>query len=316
MDTEDRGDTLGSLQGRFSGRIHGIKWFAAAAVLALIGLVFLIKADYIAHNFFGIEETARPSYIAGGVFLLLALGVALPGGLLFAQWLEVRRKGVRHGSLLGTRQLRWRDISNIHVRKVTTLSSGRGRTSSFVITLSSNEGRIRLGSLFLGAVSPLGVLQLLKLHGARALSGDVDDLPLPRGSRLQDDFDDEPLPVARPSKKRAAKSAPGGTDVYKGACDRLARGVPAPEVESWLQSQGVPAAAAAALVDKAMASKLAGDAAAKDASEGPEADTVAQARRKLAAGEKPERVERWLREQGFSAPMASAWLENLRQELL
>ncbi len=57
-----------------------------------------------------------------------------------------------------------------------------------------------------------------------------------------------------PRKKKAAKNsgATAGVDIFSTARGKLGQGASARDVEQWLQAQGVPRAAATAMVEKAL----------------------------------------------------------------
>ncbi len=322
MSLEERApDPLGDLCGRFSGRIYGLKWITAAAVIAAAGCAIGSSADRIAAKLTDGEGNPRPYAVLGWTTAGCGGLLALLGLFRMSQAFEVRVGGVRYRSLLGLREMEWRDVDSIHVNKLTYVSRDRGRRSYYTVRIDSSEDRISLGSGFLSAVSALSLIQLLRMHGRRAAFFDGDDISVPARPRKKtparagEDRAGQPAP--RKKRPRPRGTAAGRT-AYDEAADRLAAGTPASEVEAWLRDQGMPPAVVRSMVDKALAEQIARDTARADA-DPVDAETeklTRQARDQLRAGVKSEKVERWLREQGVSWEFAAAMVQNLREELL
>jgi hypothetical protein len=236
----------------------------------------------------------------GWVVGAAALVCAALSPTYLAQSFEVRKRGVRHKHWLGNRELFWDEIDQVDMRKLTVLTGPhRGRRSSYAITFHADRP-IHLRRGFLACVNAFALIQGLKMHGDGVPVG-TDDEPL-------DAADDRP---ARRQRKRRREEPSGETGVFQEARQKLAAGESADDVEAWLCAQGVPPAAAAGMIDKALSSKVRRE---FDAAEKPE--VVREARAQLMAGKNPEKVKRWLREQGCGQNMAAAIVADLRQELL
>jgi hypothetical protein len=326
MKREDA-DNLGKLFGRYNPWSYGVKTIVGGVFLAALGGLMAGNHETVARKLTD-TENSTPHLIVGYVLLGCGGLLAILGVLRMGQAFEIRRKGVRYRSWFSNREIAWRDIDEIFVKKVTYVTSGsagRGRRSYYTVDISSLGDCIRLSGGFMKAVSALGIIQLLKLHHRREVLGDCEDIRVPEslrekyeGAAHDDDFDDRPR---RPKKKRKSptqEDEPSSSDTtYDKAAHRLAQGATASEVESWLRGQGIPAPAAAAMVDKAMATTVRRQAMRmeREASK-PRDELHAKARAQLDEGIKPEKVERWLRQQGVTDNWAAAIMQNLREERL
>jgi hypothetical protein len=313
MEGEDEADALGKLFGRYSGWFYGIKSIVGAAVLVGLGTAMVAMA----------EGDGSPLRMVGWVFQACGGLLALVGFLRTRQLFEIRHQGVRYRSLFTAREIYWSDIDEIFVKKTTHVQRSGGRRSYYTIRITSEDDRIRLSAGFLKSVSALGIIQLLKLHHRGEVMGDHGDIHVP--ARLREEYaatiKDSNRTQPRRAKKHSAPARdhkPSSSDtLYDQAAQRLAGGTAAPEVEAWLLSQGLTAPAAAAMVDKALTTAVRRQAIRLETEAGKSDDKVtAQARAQLAQGVRPEKVERWLREQGMSDTWAAAVMQNLREERL
>jgi hypothetical protein len=322
MNREDEGDRLGKLFGRYNPWSYGVKTILGAVVLAALGGWMAANARAIARKIADDEKSYMLYLVIGVVLLVIGGLLALVGLFRMGQSFEIHRKGLRFRTWFGKREMAWRDIDEIFVNKVTYVSASRGRRSYYTIRISSLDNCIRLGGGFLCAVSAIGIIQLLKLHHRREVLGDCDDIRVPENMKRKygSSADDADLDDDRPKKKRrkARENESASTEtVFDQAAQQLARGVETREVEAWLRSQGIPAPAAAAMIDKAMAATVRRQAIRlENESKQSSNDLEATARAQLAKGVKPEKVERWLREQGVRENWAAAIMQNLREERL
>jgi hypothetical protein len=321
MKDKDEADSLGKLFGCYNPWSYGVKTIVGAVLLAALGGLMTANHQTIAKKWTDTDDST-PHFLAGCVLLGCGGLLAVLGVLRMGQAFEIHRKGVRYRSWFGARQMTWRDIDEIFVKKITYVSASRGRRSYYTIRISSVGGCIRLGGGFLSSVSAIGIIQLLKLHHRREVMGDCDDIRVPEsmkrkyGSAADDaDYDDD-RPKKKRRKAREDESASAETAFDK-AAQQLAGGATAQQVEAWLRSQGIPAAAATAMIDKAMATTVRRQAIRTETEAKKSADSFkAQAREQLAQGVKAEKVERWLRQQGVSDNWAAAIMQNLREERL
>ncbi len=311
-------DPLGALCGRYCPWFYGVKMIVGGVAVAAAGGLVVVTADWIAALVRGGADP-RHYVLLGGALLAGAGAMVLLGLLRTSQVFEIRRDGVRYRSWLGVREALWRDVFEIFVRKVTYVSRNRRRRSYYTITITSFHGKIVLGKGFFRSVSPIAVIQLLKLRRGRAVAGDCDDIQVPARLRQEfgidgaDDGVDGPRPGRRKKRGEERGERSGGKPLYDKARDRLAAGEPAPTVEAWLVGRGVPPDAARSIIDLALAERLVRDEKARG-DEGEELER--RAREQLRAGVKSEKVERWLRMQGVSPGVAAAMVANLREELL
>jgi hypothetical protein len=316
LDEQDS-DPLGALCARYCPWVYGLNWCGMAAVLAAVGGLVAANAAGISRRLTDGEGDPKLYVVLGCVFLGCGVVLAVVGLFRTGQSFEVHRGGVRYRSWFGKREMTWRETGEIFVNKVTHIQRGRGRRSYYTIRISSVSGCIFLGRGFLSSVSPIAVVQMLKLHSRRAVTGDCDDIRVPARMHEESDFRDadprDPSGPPRRKKKRRPTPPAGIRTPFDEAADRLSAGEPGAEVEAWLHSQQIPAPAARAMVDKALAQRIVRD-------ETPVDDELEellrQARKQLDAGAKPERVERWLHEQGVSPNWVSAMMQNLREERL
>jgi hypothetical protein len=316
---EQDSDQLGTLLGRYSTRIYALKWLAGGSVLWVLGALSCMKAGGILQRLADVAFEQQIWLIVGWILLGCSVLPLLAGLRLTRQVLEIRRKGVRYRSWLGTRAMCWGEIDDFHVNKVTVIKRSGARTSRFTVRISSEDSCIVLRPWFLAGLSVLAVIQMLKLHGGRSVwLGDCDVIDVANEVRESFPCEVRGADVAvpgkrkgRPRKRRDEKPAAGPL-AYDEACAQLDGGTPVPQVEAWLRLQGIPAAAAAAMIDKALGERVHREAEAAESDDGP----IQEARKQLAAGVKPEKVERWLRDQGLGKHRAAAIMENLRQELL
>jgi hypothetical protein len=317
-------DQLGDLCGRFSGRVYGLLWITAAAFFAALGRFIGANAASIDAKLSDGTIGPRPFAVIGWVLVGCGVLLGILGLMRLVQSFEIHRGGVRYRSLWGKREMSWRDVDGIFVKKTTYVSKHAGRRFYYRITITSEDGHIVLGSGFLRAVSPIEITQLLKLHSGRAVSEDSDDIRAPAKQRQNlrglagEVLKDRPARRKKRSQEpRAVKHAASKTP-FDDAYDRLAAGASAPEVEAWLQKQGMPAAAARAMVDKAVAQQLHRDALQQEAEPPDNKDRklMREVREQLAGGANSEKVERWLRLQGVSEELAAAMVQNARESLL
>jgi len=322
-DDQQDSDRLGDLRGRYSGRVAGLWWITAAAALATPGLL-------IAANAASISVELSAGLIDSRLFAVVGWTLASCGGFLglrglmrMMQTVDIRRGGVRYSSLLGKREMSWRDIDEILVKKRTYVLKNGSQRTYYRIRISSEDGRISLGPGFLRAVSALELIQMLKLHSGVEVSGDCDDIRVPASLRESFRARVRHTPDSRPAsrQKRTRQPRPGkpaARTPFDEVCDRLASGASVPELEAWLQEQGMPEVAARAMVDKAAAQQVRRETLQRDAEPTDKMETklLRQAREQLAAGATSEKVEGWLLSKGVPKELASAMVQNAREGLL
>jgi hypothetical protein len=308
-------DRLGKLLGTYSARVKGVVLLVLAALIALGGAWVVWKSPDISRFTYESTELQGAYAVIGWVLVGAALFCAALSPTYLLQSVEIRKKGVRHRHPFGTRELHWDDVDQIEINKVTVVDPGRGRRSSYRINFySEDEGNIRLRAGFLAAVNAFALIQMLKMHGGGVPIDSDDDFG-------RTDFRDdglEPPPRLRKRKRRREDEndrPSGDVALFKQARQRLARGEPADVVEEWLCEQGIARAAAAAMIDKIVATAVRREAAATEAAER-EDPLIRQARAQLMAGTDSEKVKRWLQKQGVAANMAAAIVADLRQQML
>ncbi len=316
-------DRLGDLCGRYSGRVYGLLWITVAAGVVALGRLITANAVGIAAQLSA--GLIDPRLFAGVGWTLVGGGgfLGVRGLIRMVQSFEIRRGGVRYRSWLGRREMSWRDVDEILVKKRTYVLKTGGRKTRYRIRIASQDGRISLGSGFLRAVSALELIQLLKLHSGVAVTGDCDDIRVPASLResfqasVGGDFDARPARRKKRIREPRAEK-PAAKTPFDDVCDRLAAGASAPEVEAWLQGQGMPVTAARAMVDKAVTRQLHRETLHREAEppDSTERKLIRQAREQLSGGATSEKVERWLRAQGVPDQLAAAMVQNAREGLL
>ncbi len=300
-------DPLGKLLARYHGYSKGLLLLGVAAGVAVLGLAVVFNAGRISRALFDNEQLHGVYAGIGWALVLAAAMCAALSPTYLTQAFTVHKKGVRHVCWFRTRELYWDEIAQIDIHKVSVLSAGggRGRHSSYTITFEADVP-IQLKPGFLAVINAFALIQVLKLHGDRPIESD-DEIVVPRTAM-------DTLPVRiRPGKrnwgrgKDSADKDAGARGPFGEAQKKLDAGEPAPVVEGWLRGQGIPAPAAAAMIDKILTSKV----------PPPEDDDLTlQARQQLVEGKDPEKVKSWLRDQGVAPNIASAVVANLRQELI
>jgi hypothetical protein len=300
---DERRDRLGKLLATYSARTRGYVFLALAIVLGLFGVLCLRGAAGMSRALFD-DESSEGFYVGLGWFLIGTGALfTLLSPLYLLQKFEVRKKGVRHRRWRGTRELFWGEIERIEIQKETILTGETGRTTTYTITFHAEDTWIYLGAGFLASVNAFALIEVLKLHSGRPFDSDDESL-------ATNDLGSARGPRRRKSKEKSS----GEVGVYQQASARLARGAPAAKVEDWLVSQGIPSAAARGMVDKILTTTVRHQSEADKATT-EEEPVVREARAQLAAGTDPEKVKRWLREQGVAPNMAGAIVADLRQQL-
>jgi hypothetical protein len=293
-------DRLGILLGRYSTNLKGLGLLACAAPFLAFG-VWLLRQKHIGDG--DAYEALPMGVIFGWLATLLGTLMALFCPFYIGHAFEIRKRGVRYYRWGSRRELEWDDIELLQVQKHTVIYTGRGRRSSYRITFNAADETFTLGSMFLGAVNAYSLIEQLKVNARRAFHSDdpLDTKPTGNGGR---------------KKRRRAeedKKPTGDITIYQEARARIRNGESADAVERSLRDRGIPPAVAAGMIDKIMGQVVRRQAIVEN--QEPEAKEIQQARQQLIEGTSPDRVERWLNEQGLTTEHASAVVADLRQQI-
>jgi hypothetical protein len=297
-----RKDPLGKLVGRYGTNLKGFGLLFGAVVVAALGWRILPPKDAVAR---ADVDDALPLVrtILGWSGIGLGALMVCFSPFYLGRSFEIRKRGVRYRRWGMRQELEWDDIDLIQVRKVTTVFVRGGRRSTYHVSFSAAEGSFNLGAMFLGSVNAYSLIQQLKLNSGQAFQSDDE---------LSSEGSDTPRRKRR--SRPAADEPTGDMAMFREARNRLNGGEPTTVVERWLIEQGVPSAAAAATIDKIVSQTARRKARSSDAPA--ETEEIQQARQQLKQGVSPDRVKRWLVDQGLSQQHAGAVVADLREQTL
>ena len=147
-DADTGHDPLGKPLATYTTGRSAVLVIVLAVILGLGGGAVLGAADQISTAVVGSRDEGLYA-VAGWVLMLGGAGTMAWGVLLLGRRLEVRRKGVRYVRRRRVQELRWDEIADIRVRKITIYYRGAKQGVRWEVDFDAGARSIYLDSTFL-----------------------------------------------------------------------------------------------------------------------------------------------------------------------